>query len=185
MASKTNIKELSRRYASALLELAESKKKLSKVEADLDEVADLLAKSETFRNSLTSPVVTVGEQQAVFDEIAKKSKLDSLTLNFLKVMAKNRRLKHLAETVVTFKEMIAEKNNEVIADVVAAAELDKETIAKLEKDFSAKTGKKVQANVRIDESILGGLIVRIGARMFDYSVRTRLENLKRELQAAS
>jgi F-type H+-transporting ATPase subunit delta len=185
MASKTNIKELSRRYASALLELAESKKKLSKVEADLEEVADLLAKSETFRNSLTSPIITIGEQQAVFGEIAKKSKLDALTLNFLKVMAKNRRLGNLSETISTFKDMIAEKNNEVTAEIISAEELDKATIAKLEKEFSTKTGKTVHANVTVNEAILGGLIVRIGAKMYDYSVKTRLENLKRELQAAS
>lgn len=185
MASKTNIKELSRRYASALLELAEGKKKLSKVESDLEEIADLLAKSETFRNALVSPMITVNEQQAVLTEIAKKSKLDNLTLNFLKVMAKNRRLGSLAETVATFKEMIAEKNNEVVAEIISAEQLDSATLKKLEKEFSAKTGKSVQANVTVDEAILGGLIVRIGAKMFDYSVRTRLENLKRELQTAS
>ena len=185
MASKTNIKELSRRYASALLELAESKGKLKKVSSDLAEIADLLSKSETFRSSLVSPVITVTEQQAVFVEIAKKSKLDALTLNFLKVMAKNRRLGYLAETIETFEEMIAEKNNEVTAEIISAEKLDKATVSKLEKEFSAKTGKKVQAVVTVDEDILGGLIVKIGAKMFDYSVRTRLENLKRELQAAS
>lgn len=185
MASKTNVKELSRRYAAALLDLADGKKKLANVERDLAEVADLLSKSETFRNSLVSPVISVEEQQAVFVEIAKKSRLDGLTLNFLKVMAKNRRLKYLDAVIDTFKQLVAESSNNVTAQVVAAADLDAATVAKLEKDLSIKTGKKVRADVKIDPAILGGLVVRVGSKMFDYSVRTRLQNLKRELQAAS
>ncbi|PIR34373.1 MAG: F0F1 ATP synthase subunit delta [Alphaproteobacteria bacterium CG11_big_fil_rev_8_21_14_0_20_44_7] len=185
MAKKLNTKELSRRYVTAIFELAKSSGALSKVAKDLDEVQSLLSTSEVLKAMINSPIVSAEQQMIAVEQISEKGKFDALTRNFLTVVAKNRRLKYLAEIITAFKKKISEDNNEIQAEVISAVQLSDAMVNKIKKELSAETGKKVELETQIDAEIVGGLIIKIGSKMYDYSVKSRLNKLRNDLRQAS
>lgn len=184
MAANDNIKEVARRYAAALFELSETAETSVKVANDLVKVEEFMSSEENFQKTLNSPLVSAADRVAVLTELAEQLKLSDITKNFLLVMAKNGRLAHFAEVMETFREMIATNNNEITAVVVAAEELNDADLAKIKQEIAAKTGKKVNLKVSVDAGIIGGIVIRIGSKMYDFSVRSRLSRMQQHLKAA-
>ncbi len=170
------------RYATAVFELAKDAKKLPAVEKDLDALAAALEDSTDFGDLISNPVYSREQLADAIGAIAKKMKLSDIVANTLGLMAGNRRLNVLPQLVATVKAMIAEEKGEVTAEVTAAKALTKAQQDKLAKTLKASVGKDVKISVAVDKSLIGGLIVKVGSRMIDSSIKSKLSNLQNAMK---
>ena len=185
MAKKTNINELARRYTTAAFALADSKNQLDAVAADLSKLNNGLLADAKVLKFLNSPLLTAQKQVDFIKGAAKELNVSPITQNLLLVVARNRRLGNLKQIIASFEAKIAEKKNQVTAKVTSATKLDDAQIQQIAGDLSKKTGKQVIVNAVVDESLIGGLIVKIGSAMYDYSVKTKLNRLAQQMKKAS
>jgi F-type H+-transporting ATPase subunit delta len=169
---------IAQRYASAVYDLAKDGKKVKDIETDLDALQGALNDSEDFRNLIQSPIYTRSEQQAAIVALAKKMKLSEIMGNTLSLMASKRRLFVLPALVKSLRETIAIEKGEVTAEVTSAKALTKAQSDKLAKTLKASTGKTVTLQTAVDESLIGGLIVKVGSKMIDTSIRSKLNSLQ-------
>ncbi|MEP4196710.1 MAG: F0F1 ATP synthase subunit delta [Aliishimia sp.] len=166
------------RYASAVFALAREDKQIAAIEGDLSALSDAMADSADFKALIASPIYSREEQGTAIAALAKKMKLSAITANTLSLMATKRRLFVLPQLVQSLREMIAEDKGEVTADVVSAKALTKAQSDNLAKSLKASTGKDVTINATVDESLIGGLIVKVGSKMIDTSIRSKLDSLQ-------
>lgn len=172
------------RYASALFELANESGKLESVENDLIAVQGLLDGSSDFQRLVKSPVFSAEDQTRALSAILEKLGVGDLTNNFFKLIAANRRLFAAPDMIKAFRALTADARGEVTAEVTSAKALDDEQTAALKEALKASIGKDVQLDQHVDPSLLGGLIVKIGSRMIDTSLRSKLAGLRLKLQGA-
>jgi len=169
---------IAQRYATAVYELARDAKKVKAIETDLTVLQHAIAQSDDFNALIKSPIYTRDQQSAAIAALSKKMKLSDIMTNTLALMAQKRRLFVLPALVRTLRDIIAEENGEVTADVTSAKALTKTQVDKLTKSLKAKTGKTVTLNQIVDESLIGGLIVKVGSKMIDTSIRSKLNSLQ-------
>lgn len=170
------------RYASALFELAVSEKKLPAVEKDLGRLGALLDGSADLMRLIKSPVFSADEQTAAIGEVMNKAKISGLVGNFVRVVAGNRRLFAVPDMLTAFKQKMAEHRGEVSAQVTVAQNLTADQTKQLKTTLKGIVGKDVALDVAVDPSLLGGMIVKIGSRQIDTSIRTKLSSLKLALK---
>ena len=170
------------RYAGSLFELASDAGSLDEVEKELGRVEAMLADSADLRRLVNSPVFSADDQLRAITAIADKADIKGLVGNFLRVVARNRRLFALPGMIAGFRRLAAEARGEVAADVTSAHALTGAQQAELKETLKAVAGKDVALNLTVDPSILGGLIVRIGSRQIDTSLKTKLNSLKLALK---
>jgi F-type H+-transporting ATPase subunit delta len=168
---------LSGRYASALFQLARDENKLAAVEASLGTVKQALADSDDLRALTASPLVGRDAAGKAIGAVAASLGLDPLTANFLGVLATNRRLGALPAIIRDFNQLAARQRGETSAEIVSAHPLDDGQVASLKTRLKSMVGSEVAVDLRVDPSILGGLIVRLGSRQIDGSIRTKLNTL--------
>lgn len=173
------------RYASALFDLAKSENKIEQVEDDLKAFQALLSESEDLAWLVRSPVIPADEQSKALAAVLEKSGADALTTNFLRLVAKNRRLFAAGDIVKAYQGLAARARGEVAAEVVSAHPLSDEQTAELKAALKASVGQDVTLSTKVDPGLLGGLIVKIGSRMVDSSLRTKLENMKVAMSGAN
>ncbi len=166
------------RYAKALFELGLEEKSLDKIETDLGDFSTMLAGSDDLKRLVKSPVFSADEQLGALIHIFDKAGFSGSAANLIKVAAKNRRLFAVPGMISAFHGMAADHRGEVTAYVVAAQKLDKTHLDDLKTALKKSLGKDVSLNVRVDPSILGGLTVKVGSKMIDTSLRTKLNSLK-------
>ena len=166
------------RYAAALFEIAKDEKQFAQVEKDVKTFQDMLDASEDLRRLVRSPVISAENQAAALAALLQKTEISNLTANFLKVIARNRRLFAVGDMLKSFRALLARERGEVSADVASAHPLSAEQMNALKDTLKAQMGKDVQINTRVDPNLLGGLVVKVGSRMIDSSLRTKLNNLK-------
>ena len=169
---------VARRYATALFQLAVEADDLAAVEADLDAVAALLDDSDDLRRLVRSPVFSADEQTRAVGAVLDKAGIGGLVANFAKLTAANRRLFALPDAIVAFRQMAARHRGEVSAEVTSAEPLDDKHVAALKNALKSALGKDAQLATRVDASLIGGLVVRVGSRMIDDSLKTKLNALK-------
>jgi F-type H+-transporting ATPase subunit delta len=170
------------RYAQALFELAKEAKDLKALEADADALGAALAASPDLVAMIASPVVPRAEQVAAMSAVAAKMGLSALTANTLALMGGNRRLFVLPHLVADLKARIATEKGEVTAEVTSASKLSAAQSKKLAETLKAKVGKTVKLNTTVDESLIGGLIVKLGSTMIDTSVKSKLAALQNAMK---
>lgn len=171
------------RYASALFDLANEERKLSVTEGDVELLEKLLDESEDLRRMVTSPVISASEQGAAIGAIASRAGVSPLVANFVGLLARNRRLFIIADVLKAFRQILARHRGEVSAEVTSAHPLSEDQLAALtDKLASTAVGGRVRLTTRVDENLLGGLIVKIGSRMIDSSLRTKLQNLETRMK---
>jgi F-type H+-transporting ATPase subunit delta len=166
------------RYATALFELALEEQALEQVANALNRFNEALDAVENLRRLVKSPVFTAEEQGRALAAILEKLKIEGLTKNFLLLVAKNRRLFAAPEMMRAFRAMLARHRGETSAAVTAASKLTEAQVTALKQASKAALGKEVMLEERVDPKLLGGLIVKVGSRMIDSSLRTRLNKLK-------
>jgi F-type H+-transporting ATPase subunit delta len=166
------------RYASALFELAGEARQTEETGETLKRFQALLDGSEDLKRLVRSPVFSAEDQIAAIEAISAKAGIDGLALNFLKLVTSNRRLFAIADMIKAYGQLQAAAKGEIQAEVTSAEQLSDNHIADLKAALKASMGRDVQLATRTDPSILGGLIVKVGSRMMDNSLKTKLQNLK-------
>ena len=170
------------RYATALFEIAKEAKKIPAVEKDLAALAEAFNGSADLHDLISNPVYTRAEQGAAIGDIAKKMKLGSEVANTIGLMASKRRLFTLPAMISSVQALIAEEKGEVVAEVTSAKALTKTQSDKLVASLKDKFGKDIVIHEAIDESIIGGLIVKVGSKMIDTSIKSKLSNLQNAMK---
>ncbi|WP_149788141.1 F0F1 ATP synthase subunit delta [Lutimaribacter pacificus] len=170
------------RYATAVFELAKEDKSVAKIESDLDALDAALTDSADFRDLIASPVYSRDAQGKAITALAGKMGLTPVMTNVLALMAQKRRLFVLPQLVSTLRARIAEDKGEVTADVVSAKALTKTQADKLARTLKERVGKDVKINATVDESLIGGLIVKVGSKMIDTSIASKLNSLQNAMK---
>ncbi|MGB8181399.1 MAG: F0F1 ATP synthase subunit delta [Stellaceae bacterium] len=185
MASEaTSVAGLAERYAAALLELADERKALDAVASDLTGLRRLIDDSSDLRRMIRSPVLQRDEQARAIAAVGERASADPLTRNFLGLLARNRRLFALPDMIHGFLRILAERRGEVTAQVIAAQELSATQRQALDERLRKAVGGKVAVDFRVDPSLLGGLIVKVGSRMVDASLKSKLARLALVMKGA-
>jgi F-type H+-transporting ATPase subunit delta len=170
------------RYAQAVFEIAKEEKALAQLESDTYSLAAALAASPEFAAMIASPVVSRAEQGAAMGAIAAKMGLAPMMANTLALMASNRRLFVVPQLVAALRARIAAEKGEVTADVTSAVAMTAAQAQALAASLKAKVGKDVKLNTTVDETLIGGLIVKLGSTMIDTSVKARLAALQNAMK---
>jgi F-type H+-transporting ATPase subunit delta len=166
------------RYASALFELASEQKAIPSTAEALNAFQSVIDESADLRHLMKSPVFKAQDQLAAINELAGKGNLTGIALNFLRVMAQNRRLAAVPEAIASFNTLVAQSKGEVTAEVTSAETLSAKQVTDLKAALKSTIGSDVALTQKVDPDILGGLIVKVGSRMMDNSLRTKLNSLK-------
>ena len=165
------------RYASALFDLASEQGFVTAVEGDLDKLGEALKGSADLAALIRNPKVSRDDTARAMDAVGGVLGLSVLTKNFIGVLAANRRLSALPEIVRAFATIAAAQRGEVTAEVTSAHSLNDDQLAQLAAKLKVREGKEVKIKASVDPEILGGLVVKIGSRQIDSSIRTRLNTL--------
>ena len=168
---------LAGRYATALFGLARDQNQIDAVSRSLDTVEQATRESADFRALVTSPLVGRAEAAKAIAALAPTLSLDPLTANFLSVLAGNGRLGELKNVLRSFRALAAGHRGETTAEVTSARPLDDTQVAELKAKLKARVGRDVAIDARVDPSLLGGLVVRLGSQMIDASIKTKLNTL--------
>jgi F-type H+-transporting ATPase subunit delta len=170
------------RYATAIFEIASESNSLDSLETSMNDLAAALADSEDLQALITSPVISREEQGAAIAAVADKMGIDATLRNTLSLMATKRRLFAVPALIEALRARIADARGEVTAEVTSAKALTKTQSEKLAKTLAARVGKKVSINAIVDETIIGGLIVKVGSKMIDSSLRSKLNSLQNAMK---
>jgi F-type H+-transporting ATPase subunit delta len=172
------------RYATALFELALEQKAVDQVQSDLKSFEALVASSPDLTRLVRSPVFSAEEQARALGAILDKAGIKGIAANFLRVVAGNRRLFAAHEMIRGFNALVAKHKGEVIAEVTVAEQFNDARMNEIRDALKQVTGKDVQIDVTVDPSIIGGLKVKLGSRMVDASLRTKLNSIKLAMKEA-
>jgi len=170
------------RYATAVFELATDGGALSALEADLDTLEAAHGESADLRDVIASPLYSREDMQNAIGAVAAATGLGEVLSNTLKLMAAKRRLFVVPALIRALRALIAEHKGEVTADVASAKSLTKTQSDKLAKALSASIGKDVKLNATVDEALIGGLVVKVGSKMIDTSIRSKLNTLQNTMK---
>lgn len=173
---------LAGRYASALFELASEAGTVTAVESDLDRLQAALAESAELRALIRNPEVSREQIGRVVAGIGAHLGMAELTKNFLGVLAENRRVAELPAMIRAFHAIAAAQRGEVTAEVTSAHALTDEQITALEQKLRAREGRTVKLKTSVDPDLLGGLVVTVGSKRIDGSIRTRLNSLAQAMK---
>jgi len=175
---------LAERYAAALFDLADERRALDAVAGDLRELRAMVQGSGDLMRLLRSPVLSRDEQGKAIAALAERAGLSPLTRDFLGVVARNRRLFAVPAMIEAYLKKLAERRGEVTAEVTVAQPLTEARQAALTEQLRRAVGARVAVVIRVDPALLGGMIVKIGSRMVDASLSSRLQRLRLAMKAA-
>jgi F-type H+-transporting ATPase subunit delta len=185
VASKgTGVSGLADRYAAALFDLADERKSLDQVADDLRQLRAMLGESAELRRLVRSPILSRADQGRAITAVADRAGLTPLTSNFLGLVAQNRRLFAVPAMIDAFLARLAARRGEVTAEVVAAQNLTPGQLDAVNEQLRKAMGSKVAVEVRVDPALLGGLVIKVGSRMVDASLRSKLHRLQLAMKGA-
>ena len=172
------------RYATALFELARDANAIDPVKADLERFDALVAESADLERLVRSPVFSADEQLHALSAVLGRAGIGGLAAQFLKLVTSNRRLFAVREMVRGYRELVAVHKGETTAEVTVAEQLKDDHVAALRGALKAVSGKDVDLNITVDPAIIGGLVIKLGSRMVDSSLRTKLNSIKHAMKEA-
>jgi len=176
--AETFVSGVAGRYATALFELAREAGAIDAVKADLDRFSAMIADSADLQRLVRSPVFSSEEQEKAIAAILAKAGIGGLAANFFKTVAANRRLFAIEAIIRGFDALVAAEKGEVVAEVTLAQPLSDAHAATLKEALDVLTGKNVKLAVEVDPSLLGGLKVKIGSKLVDASLKTKLNSIR-------
>jgi F-type H+-transporting ATPase subunit delta len=183
-AQDPSVSGVSGRYATALFELARDEKSVDPILADLDKFDAMLADSADLKRLVRSPVFSAEVQMKALDAVMDKAGISGTSAKFLRVLTANRRLFAVSDVIRAFRALVANFKGEATAEVTVAEQLNDKNLDALKAALKTVTGKDVALNVKVDPSIIGGLVVKLGSRMVDSSLRTKLNSIKHAMKEA-
>lgn len=172
------------RYATALFDLARETNAIDAVKADLERFDALVGESADLNRLVRSPVFSAAEQLQALSAVLERAGIGGLAAKFLKLVTANRRLFAARDMVRGYRELVALHKGEVTAEITVAERLKDDHVAALKSALKAISGKDVDLNVKLDPAIIGGLVVKLGSRMVDTSLRTKLNAIRHAMKEA-
>ena len=177
-AQSTGQSDLAKRYATAFFDLALEQDQLDQLAGELNDLGGLMNNSADLARLVRSPIISRREQGAAMAAIITRAGMSNFVGNLAGLMAQNRRLFALKDTIAAFQTLVAEHRGEVSAEVTSASELKPAHLSAVKEALKEIVGRDVALETTVDPSLIGGLIVKVGSRMIDNSLRTKLENLE-------
>ena len=171
---------IANRYAEALFQIGEEENKTDNLYNELKEVSSLITKNKELSSIMKSPLISKSEKIQLIETLFA-GKIDNDLKNFFKVLIEKGRINSINAIVTTYKELLNEKNNVLEGYVISAVRMDKVKIKQLERELSKKHNKNITLKNKVDKSILGGVLVRLGNTEIDGTIRTRLDGLRNQL----
>jgi F-type H+-transporting ATPase subunit delta len=172
------------RYATALFELAREANAIDAVKADLERFDALVAESPDLARLVRSPVFSADEQLHALSAVLKRAGIGGPAAQFLNLVTTNRRLFAARDMVRGYRQLVAQHKGEATAEITVAEQLKDDHIAALKGALKAISGKDVDLNIKVDPGIIGGLVVKLGSRMVDTSLRTKLNAIRHAMKEA-
>jgi F-type H+-transporting ATPase subunit delta len=185
LASKVGDTGVATRYALALFELADEQRKLDEVARDLQTLGTMIDDSADLQRLLRNPVVSRAESGHAMAAILEMSEADTLTRNFIGLVAANRRLFALPAMIAAYLAKLADRRGEISAEVTSARELSDTQTKSLEEALRTAVGGKVALSLKVNPGLVGGLVVKVGSRMIDSSLKSQLARLKLAMKGAA
>jgi F-type H+-transporting ATPase subunit delta len=174
----TGVSGLAERYAAALFDLADERRMLDEVASDLRQLHGMLQTSGDFMRLIRSPILSRDQQARAMGVVAERAGLSRLVRDFLAVVARNRRLFAVPAIIEGFLAKLAARRGEVNAQVTAAQALSEAQLAALNEQLRRSIGSKVSVDFRVDPGLIGGMVVKIGSRMVNGSIKSKLQRLQ-------
>ena len=184
VAARSGLSEIYERYATALFELADEAGALDAVAKDLTDLRALYDESDDLRRLVQSPIMDRAHQVSAISEIVERAGVHDLTKKFMKLLASKRRLFALSGIMTAFLAELARRRGEVTAEVTSARSLSAQQTEAIEGAIRRAMGSKVSVNHHVDPELIGGLVVRVGSRMVDSSLKTQLQKLSYVMKGA-
>ena len=185
MASQNFSSELiAVRYASALYELASESKCVDEVLDDLLTIKKYINQSNDFNLLISNPIIASSEKLKIIQKILSYNTINTLTSRFIQVISSNKRINFLSEIIAKYNSINNKKRGNVIADITSAEELSEEQKKGIKDQLSSILGEKLSLNFKIDNKIIGGLIVKVGSIMIDSSLNSKINKLEIAMKGA-
>lgn len=177
MSSQT----IARRYASALADVVIERKEEREIQQEIDQWASMLEANPQLKDVFANPTIAYDEKGKVLEELITRSRVRPTTASFLRVLLRNQRLSQLRDVAERFARVLDERGGLVSADVTTAKPISEDLKNTVRETLAAATGRQVRVSFNTDETIIGGMVARIGSTIFDGSVQSRLDRLSDEL----
>lgn len=176
-----SVETIARRYASALADVVVKSGETQTVQTELKTWEQMMTSNNELQEVFANPAIQHLNKEKVLENLLDRSKPNKTTANFLRVLLRNNRLTELTEINDKFASVIAERSGQISAKVVSARPLSDAERAEIQSGLAKLTGKQVNINYEQDENIIGGVVTTIGSTVYDGSVKTQLENLKKQM----
>lgn len=176
-----SLQTIARRYASALADVVVERKEEREVQQEIDQWASMIEANPQLKEVFANPTIAYEEKRKVLEELITRSRVRPTTASFLRVLLRNQRLSQLRDVAERFAQVIDERGGVVSASVTTAKPIPEDLKNQLRETLAAATGRNVRVTFNTDDTIIGGLVARIGSTIFDGSVQNRLERLSDEL----
>ena len=176
-----SLQTVARRYATALADVAIERREEREVQNELDQWAKMIEAYPQLKEVFANPTIVYDHKRKVLEDLISRSRVRETTASFLRVLLKNQRLSQLREIVDRFGLVLDERGGMVAAHVTSARPIPEDLRNSLHETLTATTGRKVRLSFTTDESIIGGLVARIGSTIFDGSVQSQLDRLANEM----
>lgn len=183
-ASTGRMSEIGQRYATAFFELVQESESAGALEQEVQDLSAAIDQNEELARFVASPVIERGQQQAAMQAVLEKAGASQMVQNLVALIVRNGRLAALPEILSAFLELAATARGEISAEAITALPLDDEQQKRLRAEIEASVGKAVNLSLSTDPDLLGGMIVKVGSRMVDTSLRTKLNRLKHAMKEA-
>ena len=175
-------KGVAKRYATALFNLANETNDISSLEKNVESLTQAIDESKDLNSLISSPIYSRDQQKNAIGAIAKKMGMSRVMINTLSLMAEKRRLFVVPTFLSVLNDLISESKNEITAEVVSAQSLSKGQVEKLGKSLKNNFGKDVKINATVDPTLIGGMVVKVGSRMIDTTIRAKLNSLQNTMK---
>lgn len=179
-----SVETVARRYATALADIVTKTGETNFVKTELKTWENMIGANNDLQTAFGNPVISYVDKEKVLESLISKTQPTKTTANFLRVLLKNNRLTEIGEINEKFTSVLEERSGAVLAQITSARSLSETEKAELQMNLSKLTGKNVSLNFEIDETLIGGVVTRIGSTVYDGSVKTQLEELKQQLISA-
>ena len=176
-----SLQTVARRYASALADVVVERKEEREVQQEIDQWASMIEANPQLKEVFANPTIGYDEKRNVLEELISRTRVRPTTASFLRVLLRNQRLSQLRDVSERFSYVLDERGGVVSAIVTTAKPISEDLKNQLRDSLAAATGRRVRVTFNTDETIIGGLVARVGSTIFDGSVHNRLERLSDEL----
>ncbi len=178
-----SVETVARRYAAALADVVVNSNEIDAVRGELRSWEEMINQNADLHSAFHNPAISQGSKEKVLENLIEKTRPTKTTANFLRVLLRNSRLTEIAQINDKFADVLEERSGALSARITSARPLSETEKAEMKMNLTKLTGKAVSLNFDTDESLIGGVITRVGSTVYDGSVKTQLENLKAKLAA--